>query len=288
MTQNKFENRLLNSLMDEWKPIETPRRRHGNYVRMAVMPMAVTGVLAALLVGVQVGSNSGKAPIGVASPTNPTTVIPSDPKLIASVVNSKMHDTKDVIVHAKQTTWQGQDHTGSYSVSEIWSDTSGSRFRSTESQENSDLVALDGSSDSSQRMQIDYVARTFTSCAHNEVTSGASSGNGGWTLIGNITSDTLVGHEMIDGVDTLHLLDNEAGMNREVWVDAKSLLPVRMTAHGDWGSYVIEYDWLAKNDENLKLFTLTPPAGFKDISTDSCISNVGKDGSKIPAGVTTK
>jgi hypothetical protein len=288
MTQKNFEHRLLDSLMDEWNPAESPRRRRGHYARMAVMPVVVTGVAAALLVGTQLGSSAGRTSAEVAAPTNPTTELPSDPKLIASAVNGKMHSAKDVIVHAKQTTWQRSDRTGTYSKSEMWSDGGERHFRDIEFAENSDTPVFDGSSDSQRSMQIDYKAKTFQSCARRAEPSGAMNGgagtasNSGLSLIGDITSDTLAGHESIDGVDTLHLLDHEEGMNREVWVDAQSLLPVRMTAHGDWGSYVIEYDWLTRSDENIKLFTLTSPAGFKDVSTTSCRPAAGADGSKNP------
>lgn len=79
----------------------------------------------------------------------------------------------------------------------------------------------------------------------------------------NTGTDKLLGTSVINGHTELHLSNDEPGMNREIWVDPNTYLPVRMTAHGSWGSYVIDYVWIPRTDQKvLAIFQPPVPAGF--------------------------
>jgi hypothetical protein len=83
----------------------------------------------------------------------------------------------------------------------------------------------------------------------------------------NTGTDKLLGTSVINGHTELHLSNDEPGMNREIWVDPSTYLPVRMTAHGSWGSYVINYVWIPRTDQKvLEIFQPPVPAGFTKVT----------------------
>ena len=71
----------------------------------------------------------------------------------------------------------------------------------------------------------------------------------------------------IDGRQTLVLSNDEPGMNRQIWVDPATYLPVRMTAHWSGGSYQIDYTWVRRTPQSLAAtFQPTVPAGFTKVA----------------------
>lgn len=79
-------------------------------------------------------------------------------------------------------------------------------------------------------------------------------------------TDHLLGQTTIEGRSVLHLSNSEPGMNRQIWVDPNTYLPVRMTARGSWGSYQIDYTWIPRTPQNLaKSFHAPIPAGFTQV-----------------------
>lgn len=80
-------------------------------------------------------------------------------------------------------------------------------------------------------------------------------------------TDTVVGMATVNGQQTLELTNDEPGMNRQIWVDPTTYLPVRMTAHGSWGSYQIDYTWVRRTPQSLAtIFQPTVPAGFTKVT----------------------
>ena len=80
-------------------------------------------------------------------------------------------------------------------------------------------------------------------------------------------SDRLLGHTRLHGRSVLVLANNEPSMRRRIWVDPNSYLPVRMTAHGQGMSYVINYTWIPRTQQAVAT-TFAPqiPAGFTKVS----------------------
>jgi hypothetical protein len=85
----------------------------------------------------------------------------------------------------------------------------------------------------------------------------------------------LLGHEDVNGIDTVHL--RVIGAQREyrldLWVDSTSYLPIKEdmvkgTGTGEFSpehNVATTYTWLPRTEENLTLLTLTPPTDFKRI-----------------------
>jgi hypothetical protein len=80
-------------------------------------------------------------------------------------------------------------------------------------------------------------------------------------------SDRLLGHARLHGRRLLVLANTEPTMHRVIWVDPRSYLPVRMTAHGQGMSYVINYTWIPRTVQSVAV-TVAPhiPAGFTKVS----------------------
>jgi hypothetical protein len=107
--------------------------------------------------------------------------------------------------------------------------------------------------------------------------SGRSAGPSRWGSIQQaIASGTLelLGHETVNGLDTLHLrlFGPDRSYRVDIWVDSATYLPVRDIAGKSSGNAgpdefpaeiaVTTYSWLPRTDENLARLVLTPPAGF--------------------------
>ncbi len=80
-------------------------------------------------------------------------------------------------------------------------------------------------------------------------------------------SDRLLGHARLHGRPVLLLANNEPSLHRRIWVDPASYLPVRMSAHGQGMSYVINYTWIRRTEQTVAA-TFAPhiPPGFTKIS----------------------
>ena len=80
-------------------------------------------------------------------------------------------------------------------------------------------------------------------------------------------SDRLLGHARLHGRPVLVLANNEPSLHRRIWVDPATYLPVRMTAHGQGVSYVINYTWIRRTDHAVAA-TFAPhvPPGFTKVT----------------------
>jgi hypothetical protein len=89
---------------------------------------------------------------------------------------------------------------------------------------------------------------------------------------------TIVGAEPLNGRSTLHLqITNpwkgpRLAIYQDLWVDPKTYLPVRLSWVNVWrevskDTIVLDYEWLPRTPENRGELELTPPAGFRKVST---------------------
>jgi hypothetical protein len=89
---------------------------------------------------------------------------------------------------------------------------------------------------------------------------------------------TVVGHEQLDGHDTVHLtysakaamLPAGQKLHVDLWVDAQSYLPLVVVVHSSdlpkgYQHAESDLDWLPRSAENVAKTSLTPPAGFKHV-----------------------
>lgn len=98
---------------------------------------------------------------------------------------------------------------------------------------------------------------------------GNSTGNDAAGIINDLKSghDKVTGTTTINGRAVLRLSNDEPGMNRQIWVDVNTYLPVRMTAHGSWGSYQMDYTWIPRTAESVAAaFAPQIPNGFTKVS----------------------
>ncbi|MFG2038454.1 hypothetical protein [Dactylosporangium sp. NPDC048998] len=76
----------------------------------------------------------------------------------------------------------------------------------------------------------------------------------------------LVGRERVAGHDTYHIqatgLPAELRASQDLWVDAETYLPYRVTSAKGGRSATIDYEWLPRTPENLAPLDLRPPTGF--------------------------
>jgi hypothetical protein len=79
--------------------------------------------------------------------------------------------------------------------------------------------------------------------------------------------DRLLGRTSLHGRSVLLLSNDEPGMHRRIWIDPATYLPVQMTAHGSFGSYVIAYTWIPRTPASLRAtFAAPAPAGFTKVA----------------------
>jgi len=75
----------------------------------------------------------------------------------------------------------------------------------------------------------------------------------------------VVGTERLNGQDTVHLGGAKPtgnGIAIDIWVDAATYLPVRITVASPDLSVTSQYTWTPRTPEALKVFDLKPPPGF--------------------------
>jgi len=268
MTKHEtFEDRLLGNLLDEWSPAGPGKATHRGRTAAAVGgPLLAAGVVGALLLPSAHSDGRGVATTAAPAANGSTGTV--DVRPITDRVNDAMAKAHDVIIHADQTTWAHEDRSDRGTRSEMWSDAAGFGFRDIEYGADGhkvvDAGSMAGTEGTTQHRSVDIGSRTVT-----EWSTPTPPNRGGETLIGDLRDARPVGTETIDGVTTTHLLDGEPGMNREIWVDASSLLPVRMTAHGTWGAYRIDYDWLARTDANRAQLLPVAPDGYRVVQRTS-------------------
>jgi hypothetical protein len=96
---------------------------------------------------------------------------------------------------------------------------------------------------------------------------------------------TIVGHDQIDGHDTVrlrHTMTMSTGtLTTDLWVDAFTYLPVRQRSSlsGMPSTSEMSYEWLPRTAENLVNLVLVVPDGFKHVQgqtgSSSCSSSSG-------------
>jgi hypothetical protein len=79
----------------------------------------------------------------------------------------------------------------------------------------------------------------------------------------------LVGTEQVDGRRMLHLRVKDATQfplipDFDLWVDAETYLPYRLTSDASGSRYTYLYRWLPRTPENLATLDLPIPAGFTE------------------------
>ncbi len=76
---------------------------------------------------------------------------------------------------------------------------------------------------------------------------------------------TLVGDDQVDGRAAVHLRLSMPGgqLDIELWVDADSYLPLRVTDRAGIVTFAIRYEWLPRTPQALAHIELTVPAGFR-------------------------
>ena len=69
------------------------------------------------------------------------------------------------------------------------------------------------------------------------------------------------------GRPVLLLANNEPSLHRRIWVDPETYLPMRITAHGQGMSYVINYTWIRRTEQASAATSAPhPPPGFTKVS----------------------
>jgi hypothetical protein len=71
---------------------------------------------------------------------------------------------------------------------------------------------------------------------------------------------TLVGHDTIAGIDTLHL--HTDADREDIWVDATTFRTIRETVAVAPGPITVDFQWLDRTPDQLARFTVTIPAGY--------------------------
>lgn len=120
--------------------------------------------------------------------------------------------------------------------------------------------------------EVDYIAHQYTQGPAPVLKKGVGTTTGGNDAT-IIAQELRQGHDKIQGVTTidgrtvLWLSNDEPGMGRQIWVDASTYLPVRMTAQGSWGSYQIDYTWIPRTAASVTA-TFAPhvPPGYTKVN----------------------
>ena len=189
--------------------------------------------------------------------------------LILDRSTTALNEASDFILQGNETTYGPQ---GQPSGSVFWQDEGlPANFRTQES-DNAGQLLLDitelTQNGTGTSRTVDYQRREYTELT-GPATAHRTGKNQAQVIAGNLRTgnDKVLGTSVVDGHMALHLSNDEPGMNREIWVDPTTYLPIRMTAHGTWGSYVMNYVWIPRTDQNLRATFLPPvPAGFTKVS----------------------
>ena len=261
-----FERRLLEALMAEARAAAAagapalPRRPRAR-LAVAAGAVATAAVLAATVLPAGDDGRVG-GPLPVLGPQ-----AASAAEVTAQAV-AALEAARDVVLHAVQITSTPE---GEYRA-EMWFDErEAGNFRSLTfddagrpAYDAASRVEADGTV---VHRSIDLVAGTWYESV------GTETGPGGAITEGErIRRQLEEGHltqlrrAELDGRLALVLADDEPGMNREVWVDPETHLPLRMTANWAPGeSYRMDYTWIAGAEAGEELFRPEPPAGSREV-----------------------
>ena len=272
-----FEADVLDELLDAQRrlsdaPISNVTHGHPTRRRVAVTltVAAAVGGAATVVVGNHSTPPSTTRP---ESPTTPSTAANGRPKkplatltvaVIARRAEAKLANVDDLVVHSRETRISSTSSGTDIEVYESWSDRSDPFHSRTKYTHNGvpvyDIQQNDGGP--SERV-VDYPTRSW----YQTGPVPSMSGHGqllGWTpdvvrKLLSVKGLTLVGHETIDGRDTLHLARHDiAPIPGDLWIDPTTYLIVRSSNP----LATTDYQWLPRNAASLAQLVPVVPPGF--------------------------
>jgi len=241
------------------------RRRHKRRTR------ALTGLTALSMVAAAVA-----AVALVAAPTRPTR--PDQPNLrnaayVAERAVAALEGAADRMAHIRGTiAAQGMDG----QTLEQWRDPAGSRWRvdalGPDGQPRRTMLVAGPDGGTRTVLTVDYADRAWWTYRLEQPDTPSDVS---WISMFDDADDIrealrlwslhLIGNERVDEQDTVHLggpKPTGRGIAVDIWVDAATYLPVRITVVSPDLSMVSRYTWLARTPENLTPFDLKAPTGF--------------------------
>lgn len=241
MSESEIERRKRH-LLAEMTLIENrhkvPKKR---YLYSSAVAAAI---LAICLVAALLQANSGNADID-----NPELILVSSVKAVDS--------TTDVVLYAKETHFEGNDSSSPRVVSEAWSD------RKTPGVGRVKTLDSDGKSvvDSSAVIEDGKTVRQDISYDTSTVHVSTDVGVEVKPLLPD-QATKLVGEELIDNVESLHI----SGLNRdapiEAWVNKVTRLPIRVASMTKGGLVVLDYQWFQRTEQTLATINVAVPENF--------------------------
>jgi hypothetical protein len=262
-------------------------RPRGTLLVLATATLGVAVVLAGIA-GIAVlnrPSNDPRAVTAAAPPPRSTSTSPSEPAPSAQRFPTADASTPvELVVDRSALALTGvQDYilqgtetqtlpTGATNVSVTWDDQGDPKnFRAmvgdTAANPQVDNATFDDNGTLLNRT-IDYRSHQYTDGPATAIVP-ADVQSQAAVIAGDLKSglDTVLGTSVINGRTELHLANHEPSFNREIWVDPTTYLPVRMTAHGSFGSYVIDYVWIPRTDQDVRATFQPPiPSGFTKVT----------------------
>lgn len=222
-------------------------------------------------------------------PSKPTTATsqgqPAGIKAILAAAQSApaQQQAFNYIVVGTQTTWNGPDQTGGIaSISKTWVPQGSPDFRIQELNAQGQLLLDSGRAVSNGVItQLDVQYRTHEVARHVTPISSLPSLPPGVCDVYTTRCPSFVvqqlneGHFTLDGTaaiggkKALHVLDDEPGLNRQLWIDPDTYLPIRATSSwtvGRGGSYEIDYQLVPKTPQALAALMPTAPANFRSVT----------------------
>ena len=281
MTHRNYEHHLLDALLHEHavraaagSPVVAARRFKTRQLTAAVIGTAAVTTAA---VGFSVLREDPTPTTSRAVPEGATTIDDTDAAFIVHRSTEAIAAADSRILHAEHTSWASPDATGPMSRTELWYDQSDPanvrvRYYGGEAQPTLDEGFLrDG--DLIHAREVDHLRRvvTETRAAETEMDGEAPPAldvdPARLTAALAAGEMTLVDEGTVAGVAVLHLRGSDATGTRDIWVDAASYLPVRAEASGTFGSYRIEYQWVARTETTLQELLPTIPDGYEVAET---------------------
>lgn len=280
--EERFEQRLLDNLMEDFSPQESKQKAHSK--KWLAVP--ATGVAAAAFMAVSLISSGTP---NVAAPQQETQQTVALTRVEAIVAKTKeAMSSNDWVMHVTNR-YEGQPD-GQF-ISESWTDKSVSaNYRSKTFDTKGNLLSDSGSllkDGVVQNRYVDYKKRTFVNKPYEAVPEMAL------PRVPEGPGVKEVGTETINGMELIHLVEeNPTGQNRfgffevdgkevspskiDYWISTKSYMVVRVDISAGEGSVTRavsgfiwddkgEYEWLPRTDEQIAAFLPEIPEGFKEI-----------------------
>ncbi len=275
-TLEGFEADILNELLDARSrlsstPIDEFAQSHQTRRRVAVT-VTVAVAVGAAATGAIVGRDStASSTTGIASPTTRSTAFNSHTKepipilTVAAItrrVEANLANVNDLVVHLRETRVSSTPSGKDTEVYESWWDRGDPEHSRTKYTHNGqpvyDIQRDEGGP--SERL-VDYGHRAWY---ESRPISGVHGQILGWNpdVVRKLLSSkglTFVGHETIDGRDTLHLARHDiAPIPGDLWIDPATYLIVRSSNPIS----TTDYEWLPRNSASLVQLVPVVPPGF--------------------------